>query len=82
MIALRRDSAALRHGGIRLIDEDSDSIVAFEREADGDRLLCVFNLSAAPAINPRPSSMALAITGGADPAASTLPPASGFIAPC
>lgn len=82
LIALRRDSAALRHGSICLVDEDSDSVVAFEREAGGERLLCVFNLSLAPAPNPRLSGIALIATGGADPASSTLPPASGFIAPC
>ena len=82
LIALRRDSAALRHGAIRLIDEASDQIVAFEREADGERLLCVVNLSTSPAPNPRPSGLALAATGGADPASPMLPPASGFIAPC
>ncbi len=82
LIALRRDHPALREGSIRLIDEDSDQIVAFEREHDGERLACVFNLSGAPAANPLIAGMALLTVGGSDPAAATLPPASGYIARC
>jgi len=82
LIAMRQDHPALREGSIRLIDEASDQVVAFERELNGERLACVFNLSAAPAANPLATGMALLTIGGADPAATTLPPASGYIARC
>ena len=82
LTALRRDSRALREGSIRLIDETSDQVVAFERQWNGDRMACVFNLSGAPAGNPIRSGTVLASTGGADTVSPTLPPASGFIARC
>ena len=82
MVELRRGSRALREGSIELIDAPGEQIVAFERAVDGERLLCVFNLSDRPApFAPRHVTV-LAQTGGADPAASSLPPASGYIARC
>ncbi|NJO13702.1 MAG: DUF3459 domain-containing protein [Rhizobiales bacterium] len=44
---MRRQHPALVSGTISLIDTPAD-IVAFLREADGDRALCVFNLGGAP----------------------------------
>ena len=82
LIALRHDCPALREGSIRLLDETSDQLVAFERELDGDRIACIFNLSGAAAANPARSGTVLASTGGADTVSPTLPPASGFIARC
>jgi len=82
MIALRRNSAALREGSIRLLDERSDQIVAFEREQDGERLRCVFNLSDRAASFATSSARLLVQTGGADPASGQIPPASGYIARC
>lgn len=82
LIALRNANAALREGSIRLLDDESDQIVAFERELNGERLACVFNLSGEPASNPVRSGTLLASTGGADTVAQTLPPASGFVAQC
>jgi alpha-glucosidase len=82
LILLRRDTAALREGAIRLIGDESDQVIAFERELDGDRIACVFNLSGAPAINPVRTGSMLISTGQADPESPTLPPASGYIARC
>jgi alpha-glucosidase len=82
MIALRRHSPALRSGDLRLLDETSDQIVAFERVSDDERLRCVFNLSNSPATCPPVSGVILATCGGADPANSTLAPAAGYIVRC
>jgi alpha-glucosidase len=43
LLALRRQHPALVHGDSTLIDAPAD-LVAFVREADGERVLCVFNL--------------------------------------
>jgi alpha-glucosidase len=82
LIAVRRDTPTLRDGSIRLLDEVSDQIVAFERELAGERITCVFNLSAAPAANPVMGGASLVDVGGATPDATHLPPASGYIARC
>ena len=82
MVELRRCSKALRGGIIRLVDQQSDQIVAFEREHEGERLLCVFNLSdRAASFAPRAATV-IAQTGGADPASELIPPASGYVARC
>jgi alpha-glucosidase len=82
LIELRREMPPLRGGAIRLLEEESDQVIAFERELDGERLACVFNLSGAPAANPVTAGAVLISTGGADTASSSLPPATGFIARC
>ena len=82
MVRLRNQEAALREGSINLLDEDSDQVVAFERQAEGDRLVCVFNLSDRPARNPVSLGRPLAAVGDADPSRPELPPASGYIARC
>ena len=48
LIALRRASVALRLGTLRVI-EASAHLLAFERHAEGQTMLCVFNIGAAPA---------------------------------
>ena len=48
VLALRNAHPALRSGSMTII-EASDAIFAFERELDGQRVRCVFNLSDAPA---------------------------------
>jgi alpha-glucosidase len=47
LIALRKAHPALRLGGLTLIEGPQDLLVfeRFERGSDGERLLCVFNLS-------------------------------------
>jgi len=82
LIAVRQANPALREGSIRLLDEASDQIVAFERVHEGERLACVFNLSGAPAVNPIRGGTTLIATRDADPTSDTLPPASGYIARC
>lgn len=44
LIAVRNAHPALRRGDIRILHSD-DALLAFERDADGERLLCVFNFS-------------------------------------
>jgi alpha-glucosidase len=82
LIAVRHEHPPLREGSIRLLDETSDQVVAFERAQGAERLACVFNLSDSPAANPAPGGEALVAAGGADPSLPTLPPASGFIVKC
>ncbi|WP_051504601.1 alpha-amylase family glycosyl hydrolase [Sphingomonas jaspsi] len=82
VIALRHQHPALREGSIRLVDGDHPSIVAFEREAGGQRLRCVFNLSRDTIANPVAGGSLLLATGSADPSAEALPPASGYVALC
>ena len=48
VLRLRNAHPALRSGSMTIV-EASDAIFAFERELDGQRALCVFNLSDAPA---------------------------------
>jgi alpha-glucosidase len=57
LIALRRDHAALRLGALTALDAPAP-ILAFTREIDGERLLCVFNLGAAPATLALPAPIA------------------------
>ena len=82
LVEVRRSSSALREGSIRLLDKESDQLVAFERQLGGERIACVFNLSGADAGNPVRSGVTLIATGGADTASPSLPPASGFLARC
>jgi alpha-glucosidase len=58
LIELRKANPVLRFGDIR-ITEASDQILAFEREWQGTPMLCVFNLSAAPAVFTMSSTTAL-----------------------
>jgi alpha-glucosidase len=44
LIALRRGSVALREGTATVVDAP-DGVLAFEREAEGERVLCVFELA-------------------------------------
>ncbi len=48
MIALRKAEPALTRGAIRFLDA-AEGVLVFEREAEGRRLLCAFNLQEAPA---------------------------------
>jgi alpha-glucosidase len=50
----RRQQGALLHGAMRLLPEHAQ-VIAFEREADGQQLLCAFNFSDTPAIFPLPA---------------------------
>lgn len=48
LIALRRSTPALRIGTYTEVESSNPGVLAFERELDGERLLCVFNLTDAP----------------------------------
>jgi len=51
MIAMRRTSMALREGEFVALDAP-EPVLAFERIADGERLICLFNLGSAPIVRP------------------------------
>ncbi len=82
VVALRHAHDALATGTIRLLDDDSDQVVAFERRSATETLTCIFNLSDRTAPNPVPGGTVLLACGGADPAAATLPASSGYVARC
>ena len=44
LIAIRRASAALKEGSFRVVEAREGQLV-FERKGDGERLLCVFNVT-------------------------------------
>lgn len=68
VLALRRARAALRVGDIAFVDAPG-SLLAFERRAAGERLLCLFNLSPHPVAWRAPAARALLATGTVDAAA-------------
>ena len=82
VVALRHAHDALRCGSVRLLDEDSAEVVAFERRDGDDKVNCVFNLSNKEVANPAVGGTLLLSCGGAQPGAATLPPASGYVASC
>ena len=51
VLAVRHAYAALRDGALRAVAHD-DTILSFERIGEGERLLCVFNLSPEPRVWP------------------------------
>jgi alpha-glucosidase len=80
LIALRRGSKALRHGSLRVL-ESSEWLLVMERRAQGERLMCVFNLGDAPQSlrHPPPGAWRLMdAIGGAE--LWDLPPLAGLIA--
>ncbi|WP_207458374.1 alpha-glucosidase family protein [Azospirillum sp. SYSU D00513] len=91
MLKVRRNHAALTLGLVEAV-EDKGSVLAFERRADGERLLAVFNLSDAPAeysLKHKPNLMALELPrlpGSPAPEITpdgrtlVLPPLAAFLA--
>ena len=74
MLALRKANPALRHGSLDMLIADEQRLL-FRRRANGQSLLCLFNLSAAPAAWPdavAPTNTVLCAVNGAAP--GTLPP--------
>ncbi|MDP1546336.1 MAG: DUF3459 domain-containing protein, partial [Anaerolineales bacterium] len=47
VVALRKAHPALKRGSIRFLDA-GEPVLAFEREGEGEKLLCVFNLGKKP----------------------------------
>ncbi|TIU16790.1 MAG: DUF3459 domain-containing protein, partial [Mesorhizobium sp.] len=84
MLALRKRHAALVRGSIRFLDAEGD-VLAFIREGDGEKLLCVFNFADEPASWPLPQDIDVAetIDLGAGAALQekilSLPPLSCFL---
>ena len=80
MLALRNAHPALRHGDLVLGADDSGDLLLFDRVADGERLLCAFNLGDAPAViaDPRFAGADVLAAEGLDGA--TLAPWGGVIA--
>lgn len=72
VLTLRRASPALRQGAFRLLHAD-DAVLAFVREAEGERMACQFNLTERPAprLDPGAGDIALAAP---DNAAQELAP--------
>ncbi len=48
MIAVRRSTAAFGRGGLRFLYPSNRKVLAYLREIDGERILCVVNVSRAP----------------------------------
>jgi len=84
-VALRTAYPALRRGGLTFVDAPAP-IVAFERVAEGERLLCVFNLGPGElAWRPTGADWRIVATSDGDMSAGGSPPAivpatSGYVA--
>jgi alpha-glucosidase len=63
MIAFRRSSAALREGEFIALDAP-EPVLAFERRAGGERMLCLFNLGPEQVLRPLPASSAIKLSVG------------------
>ena len=74
LVTLRKRHPALRKGRIRIVDAPAP-LIAFEREAEGERLLCVFNVGDEPVDWPMPAGCELLAEVGKD-----LDPLSGWVA--
>ena len=84
LIALRKESQALRCGDVSFL-ENSNGLLAFDRHFENETAHCVFNLSETAKERPPPSgkNYARSISVGLDKAAKTdapnIPPLSGYI---
>ncbi|WCL54279.1 alpha-glucosidase family protein [Gimibacter soli] len=78
LLSLRRSHPALRVGGHRFLDTP-EPILAFTREADGETLLCVFNLSNGDVRFEGETGTVLQTSGTCDPATGAMGPFSGWI---
>lgn len=81
MLALRKAHPAIRLGEIRVL-ASPDDIVAFERVARDERLLCVFNLGDVPVtwVPDGASSIVVGTEGEEGSLPATLPALSGYVA--
>ncbi|HEX8416646.1 MAG TPA: maltose alpha-D-glucosyltransferase [Methylobacterium sp.] len=89
MIAIRNNSVALGRGGMQFLYPSNRKVLAWIREFEGERVLCVANLSRAPQavqldLSEFRSAVPVELTGGSEfPAIGELPylltlPAYGF----
>ena len=76
VLALRRAHPALLTGSVTVVHCD-DQVLAFERQGDGERLLCVFNLSASPAPFDTPAGTPLIRSAGTG--SGSLSPYAAFV---
>jgi alpha-glucosidase len=81
LIALRGREEALRTGSLRAIEVPAP-LLAFEREAAGSRLLCVFNLGYEAAQWRLPDGCLVLEAVGGDATGGIVPPLAGLIARC
>ncbi len=85
LIAVRRNSAALRYGSISF-EEAPDGVIAFSRRFDGERVLCAFNIGEAETswkAEGGPGMSVLAALGAGhdgSPPPETLPALTGYLA--
>ena len=79
VLALRKTHDALRIGDLRFVKAPAD-VIAFEREADGERLLCVINLGDTPARRRFDATRWRVILATHEPVGDVLPPFAGFVA--
>jgi len=80
LVGLRKFEPVLRLGATRLLD-GPDGVLAFERDLDGQRLVCLFELAGGPADVAASGEILFAVTG-AERVESTvvrLPPHGGAI---
>jgi alpha-glucosidase len=82
-LALRNAHPALREGSMRFVAVE-ETLLAFEREAEGERILCVFNIGAVPTRFATDSTawrlLAETAPVGRDESGYTLPAYAGFAA--
>jgi alpha-glucosidase len=82
LLALRKEHPALVRGNISFLDAP-EPILAFTREAEGEKLLCVFNLGEQPAPwagLDGTGDMLLSVGGVKSTGAGDIPVCGGFIA--
>ncbi len=79
LIALRRSHEALRTGTLRLAQTGSPDVLAWHREAPGERLLIVANFAHAPRATPLPDEDASYRAIGGSHAHPTAPAVDGSI---
>jgi alpha-glucosidase len=79
LIAMRFDSAALRVGDLAFLDAPRN-VLAFMRRADGESVVCVFNLGdQAVDWNAYPGTVLASVGIAATTPDDLLPPWSGYI---
>ena len=76
VLKLRKDHSALCDGDIKFLDAP-ENVLAFTRGKGADRILCVFNLSAAPAAFTPSGEWAPVLSAHSDPGPSSDLPAYG-----
>jgi len=79
LVALRKTERALRVGSIQPVDAPTP-LIAFERAAGNERLLCVFNVGDEAVAWELPAGCEIVEAVGGDATRGTIPPLAGVIA--